>query len=67
MNNTLKIVLLVVGILLVVYGLYTLFTPEVIMQAGPLKVEAQGDNTQSYAMIVLGVLALAGGVAFNKR
>jgi len=67
MNNTLKIVLLVVGILLVVYGLYSLFTPEVSMQAGPLKVEAQGDNTQAYAMIVLGILALVGGVAFNKR
>ncbi|CAN5321750.1 hypothetical protein BH23BAC2_BH23BAC2_14320 [soil metagenome] len=67
MNNTLKVVLLVVGVLLVVYGLYTLFTPEVSMQAGPLKVEAQGDNTQSYAMIVLGILALVGGVAFNKR
>ena len=67
MKNTLKIVLLVVGILLVVYGLYTLLTPEVSMEAGPLKVEAQGDNTQSYAMIGLGVLALLGGVAFNKK
>lgn len=67
MNNTLKIVLLVVGILLVVYGLYTLLTPEVSMQAGPLKVEAQGDKTQSYAMIGLGILALIGGAAFKKR
>lgn len=67
MNNTLKIVLLIVGILLVGYGLYTLFTPEVSMQAGPIKVEAQGDNTQSYAMIGLGILALVGGAAFGKR
>ncbi len=67
MKNTLKIVLLVVGLLLVGYGIYTLVTPEVTMQAGPLKVEAQGDKTQSYAMIGLGILALIGGVAFNKR
>ncbi len=67
MSNTLKIVLLIVGLLLVGYGLYTLFTPEVIMQAGPLKVEAQGDKTQSYAMIGLGILALIGGIAFKKR
>lgn len=67
MNNTLKIVLLIVGILFLVYGLYTLFTPEVSMQAGPLKVEAQGDKTQSYAMIGLGILALLGGAAFSKR
>ena len=64
---TLKIVLLIVGILLVIYGLYTLFTPEVSMQAGPLKIEAQGDNTQAYAMIGLGILALIGGAAFGKR
>lgn len=67
MSNTLKIVLLIVGVLLVGYGLYTLFTPEVIMQAGPLKVEAQGDKTQSYAMIGLGILALIGGIAFRKK
>lgn len=67
MKNTLKIVLLVLGIILIGYGLYTLITPEVSLQAGPLKVEAQGDNTQAYAMIGLGILALIGGVAFNKR
>jgi uncharacterized membrane protein HdeD (DUF308 family) len=67
MKNTLKIVLLILGIVLVIYGLYTLIAPEVSLQAGPFKVEAQGDNTQSYAMIGLGILALVGGVAFNKR
>lgn len=67
MSDTLKIVLLIVGVLLVGYGFYTLFTPEVIMEAGPLKVEAQGDKTQSYAMIGLGILALIGGIAFRKK
>ena len=67
MDNTLKIVLLVVGVALVGYGVYTLITPEVLMEAGPLKIEAQGDKTQSYAMIGLGILALVGGVAFRKR
>lgn len=67
MSNTLKIVLIIVGVLLVGYGLYTLFTPEVIMQMGSLKLEAQGDKTQSYAMIGLGILALAGSIAFKNR
>lgn len=67
LKNVLRIVLLIVGVLLIGYGLYTLFTPEVIMQAGPLKVEAQGDKTQSYAMIGLGILAFIGGIAFKKR
>ena len=66
-KNLLKIVLIIIGVLLIGYGLYTLFTPEVIMQAGPLKVEAQGDKTQSYAMIGFGILALIGGLAFGKR
>lgn len=67
MNNTLKIVLVIVGIILVIYGLYTLLTPEVAFEAGPLKVEAQGDNTQSYAMIGLGILALVGAAAFGRK
>ena len=67
MSNTLKYSLLVLGVVLVVYGLYTLVIPEVSVEAGPLKVEAQGDNTQSYAMIGLGILSLIGGIAFKKR
>ena len=67
MNNTLKMVLLIAGIALIVYGLYTAFAPEVSVSAGPVQIEAQGDNTQSYAMIGLGVLALIGGLAFKKR
>ena len=67
MNNTLKIVLIIVGVILVGYGLYTLFTPETLIQMGSLKVEAQGDKTQSYAMIGLGILALVGSIAFKKR
>ena len=67
MNNPLKFVLLIAGVVLIGYGLYTAITPEVSLDAGPLQVQAQGDNTQSYAMIGLGILALIGGIAFRKR
>lgn len=67
MNNVLKFVLLIIGVGLVAYGLYTLITPEFSIDAGPLQVEAQGDNTQSYAMIAFGLLSLIGGLAFKKR
>jgi len=67
LKNVLRIVLLIVGVFLIGYGLYNFFIPEVIMEAGPLKVESQGDKTQSYAMIGLGILALLGGIAFKKR
>lgn len=67
MNNVLKFVLLIIGIGLVGYGLYDLLTPEFAIDAGPLQVEAHGDNTQSYAMIIFGILSLVGGLAFRKR
>ncbi len=67
MNNVLKVVLLIVGIGLIGYGLYTLFTPEFSFDAGPLKIEARGNNTQSLAMIGFGVLSLIAGLAFGKR
>jgi len=67
MNNVLKFVLLIIGIGLIGYGVYQLITPEFSIDAGPLQVEAHGDNSQSYAMIVFGILSLIGGLAFRKR
>tara|TARA_B100000929_G_C15371429_1_gene374501 strand:+ start:167 stop:370 length:204 start_codon:yes stop_codon:yes gene_type:complete len=67
MNNVLKFVLLIIGVGLIGYGVYQLVTPEFAIDAGPLQVEAHGDNTQSYAMIVFGILSLVGGLAFRKR
>lgn len=67
MKNTLKIVLLLLGVLLIGYGLYTILWPEVSPGSGPLKVEGGEDNSQSLAMIGLGILTLLGGMAFKKR
>ena len=67
MNNVLKFVLLIIGVGLIGYGVYQLVTPEFAIDAGPLQVEAHGDKTQSYAMIVFGILSLVGGLAFRKR
>ncbi|MDT0650496.1 LPXTG cell wall anchor domain-containing protein [Autumnicola edwardsiae] len=67
MNNVLKIVLLLIGAGLIAYGLYAIITPEFAIDAGPIQVEAHGDNTQSYAMIGFGILALIGGLTFRRR
>lgn len=67
MKNTLKIVLMITGFLLISYGLYVLISPRASVESGPLQVEAQEDNSQTFAMIGLGVLALLGGLAFNKK
>lgn len=67
MQNTLKIVLLIVGIGLTGYGIYTVIFPHISLTNGVTKVKAVQDNTQSYAMIGLGVLSLLAGIAFQKR
>ncbi|MDN3596462.1 hypothetical protein [Zunongwangia endophytica] len=67
MNNVLKIALLVIGVGLVGYGIYSLFSPEVALDSAPIEVEAQDSNTQSYAMIAFGLLTLIGGLAFKRR
>lgn len=67
MYKVLQIVLLIIGLLLIGYGLYDLFTPEFAAQAGPIKIEAEGKQTQAYAMIALGVLSLIAGIAFSRK
>ncbi len=58
MNKNVKIILLVVGVILVGYGIYTLVAPEAAVSIGGLSVEAQ-DNTNSYFTIALGLVAIA--------
>ena len=67
MKNTLKIVLLLVGAVLIGYGIYTLIFPHISLDNGTEKVIAESDATQSIAMICLGVLSLICGIAFRKR
>lgn len=58
MNKSVKTILLVVGIVLVGYGIYTMIAPEASVEVGPLSVEAQ-DNTDSYITIALGLVSVA--------
>lgn len=66
MNKTIKTVLLIAGIALLGYGIYTLITPEASLDLGILKVEEQ-DNTNAYVTIGLGLLALVLGFVGGKR
>lgn len=64
MKNTLKTVLLLLGILLSLYGLLSLFYPELLM----LEILSSSDNTkQAVAILALGVLTLLSGLGFKKR
>ena len=57
MNNSVKLILLVVGVILIVYGIYTLITPEASMDLGVISAEVQ-DNNDSYITIALGLVAV---------
>jgi hypothetical protein len=61
MNKPVKTILLLVGVILLGYGIYTLIMPEASLDLGILKVEEQ-DNTNAYITIALGIIAL--GVSF---
>ncbi|WP_418602547.1 hypothetical protein [Hwangdonia sp.] len=58
MNKSVKMILLIVGIVLIGYGIYTLIAPEASVSIGGFSVEAQ-DNTNSYITIALGLVAIA--------
>lgn len=65
----LKIMLLIVGVVLIVFGLYNAFVPQTVVDFGPLEVNAKkGMTNQTLGMIGIGVMALlAGGLLKNRR
>lgn len=64
----LKIVLLIVGIVLIVFGLYNAFVPQQVLDIGPLEVNAkEGLTNQTLGMIGIGVLALIAGALLKNR
>ena len=64
----LKVALLIVGVALVIMGLYQAFFPETVVSVGPLEInKTEGLNSQTLGMIGIGVLALLGGAFIKKR
>ena len=66
MNKTIKSVLLIAGIILLGYGVYTLIAPEASVSIGSLSMEAQ-DNTNAYIIIGLGLVALIASFLGGKK
>jgi nitric oxide reductase large subunit len=66
MNNTVKMILLIVGVILVGYGIYNLIAPEASMDLGVLSAEVQ-DNNDSYITIALGLVAIVLSRAGGKK
>ena len=66
MNKTIKLILLIAGIVLIGYGIYTIIVPEASFSFGPLNAEVQ-DNNNAYISIGLGVVALLVGLVAGKK
>ena len=69
MKISLKNILLLVGVILISYGLYTVFSPNTIIDAGPIQIKSNDNSfdTQSVVIIGLGVLSIAGVVLYKKK
>lgn len=66
MNKSVKSILMIVGVALLGYGIYTMIAPEASISIGDFGIEAQ-DNTNSYITIGLGILALAVALLGGKK
>ena len=64
----LKLVLVIVGVVLIGFGLYSAFVPQQIVDIGPLEVNAkEGMTNQTLGMIGFGVVALIAGAFLKNR
>lgn len=58
MNKTIKTILLIVGVVLLAYGFYTLVIPETQVSIGDVDLFEAQDNTNAYITIGFGLLAI---------
>lgn len=65
MNRTLKSILLFVGIVLLVFGVYRLFMPETAVSIGSLDIATQ-DDTNAYISIGIGLAVLLVSLLVGK-
>ncbi len=67
MNKSIKTVLLIAGILLIGYGIYTLIQPETQVSIGDLDLVKTQENTDSYITIALGIIAATIGLIKSRK
>lgn len=58
MNKSIKMILLVAGIVVLGYGIYTLIAPEAAVSIGSVDLLEVQDNNNAYITIGLGVVLL---------
>ena len=67
MNKTIKSILILVGVILLGYGIYTMIIPETQISIGDLDLVEVQNNTNAYITIGLGFVALLIGLLDRKK
>ena len=66
MNKTIKMILVVAGIIILGYGIYTLIVPENVVSIGSLDIVKTQNNNTSYITIGIGFVILIFGLLLKK-
>jgi hypothetical protein len=67
MNKSIKMILVVAGIVVLGYGIYTFVAPEAIVSIGSVDVIKAQDNSDAYITIGIGVVLLLIGLLGTKK
>ena len=67
MNSALKMILIVAGVLLLVFGLYHVIVPEASVDLGILQVEAQNNSNSHYIAIGVGLVLIVIGALMGRK
>ncbi len=63
-----KKVLLILGLVLIGFGLYNAFVPKEVLDIGPLEVSAkEGLSSESLILIALGVVSVIAGIFLGRK
>lgn len=66
MQKAIQAVLLLVGVILIGYGIYTMITPEASVDLGIVEAEIQ-DNNDAYITIGLGIAAVVLSLLASRK
>lgn len=67
MNKSIKLILVVAGTMLLVYGIYIFLAPEALVRIGSLDVIKTQNNNNAYLTIGIGLTLLFIGLLGPKR
>lgn len=67
MDKRIALILMIVGIILIGYGIYTMVIPETQISIGDLDIVKEQDNKNAYITIWLGIIALLSAFLGGKK